>query len=153
MPWCLAPALAVFAVLSVALAVVDVRTHRLPDGILVPGGGIVLVLMAGAAAVTGSPHRLMGLGGGVVAAFVVCLAVHLARPAAFGGGDVKLAAVCGGVLGWVGPEAVASGIALAFVAGGMAGAGAVAAGARGTTIAFGPFLLGATWVRLLSGPW
>ena len=81
MPWCLAPALAVFAVLSVALAVVDVRTHRLPDGILLPGGGIVLVLMAGAAAVTGSPHRLMGLGGGGVGAGLLLPSVTPARPA------------------------------------------------------------------------
>ncbi|MDQ1137283.1 leader peptidase (prepilin peptidase)/N-methyltransferase [Microbacterium sp. SORGH_AS 1204] len=153
MPWSLVPALVVFAMLSVVLTVVDVRTHRLPDGIVLPGGGIVLALMASAAVVIGSPHRLAGIAGGAAAAFVVCLAVHLARPAAFGGGDVKLAGICGGVLGWVGPEAAASGIALAFVAGGVAAAGTVAAGARGTTIAFGPFLLLGTWARLLSGPW
>jgi leader peptidase (prepilin peptidase)/N-methyltransferase len=153
MPWACGPALAVFAALSVILAVTDVRTHRLPDRILLPGGTAVLTLLAAAAAVIGAPDRVAGLGGGAALAFAVCLAVHLARPAEFGGGDVKLAGLCGAVLGWYGPEAVASGIALGFVAGGVAAGGVVLAGVRGRAIAFGPFLLFGTWARLLAGPW
>ncbi|MDQ1083599.1 MULTISPECIES: A24 family peptidase [Microbacterium] len=153
MPWALAPALTVFAGLGIELAVIDVRTHRLPDAILLPGAGAVIVLLAGAAVVTGTPDRALGLAGGAAASFAACLAVHLARPDAFGGGDVKLAGLCGAVLGWVGPEAVASGIALGFVAGGAAATGVVLSGARGASIAFGPFLLAGTWGRLLAGPW
>lgn len=153
MPGTLAPALGAFAVLSVVLAVIDARTHRLPDRILLPGAGAVLTLLVLAAAADRAPERAVGLGGGAIGAFAVCLAIHLARPAAFGGGDVKLASLCGGVLGWVGPEAVASGIALGFVAGGVAAVGVVLAGARGTVIAFGPFLLLGTWARVIAGPW
>lgn len=153
MPWALGAALAVFAVLSVALAVTDVRSHRLPDRILLPGAFAVLALSLSAAAVTGTPDRVAGVCGGAMGAFAVCLAVHLARPADFGGGDVKLAGLCGAVLGWLGPEAVASGIALGFVAAGVAACGVVLAGARGEAIAFGPFLLIGTWARLLAGPW
>ncbi|MBD8218774.1 prepilin peptidase [Microbacterium sp. CFBP 13617] len=153
MPWALAPALAVFAVLGLALAVIDVRTHRLPDALVLPGGATILVLLVGSALNIGEPERVGGVVGGAALAFVGCLAVHLARPAAFGGGDVKLAAVCGAVLGWCGVEAAVSGLAAGFVAGGVAAAGTIAAGERGAALAFGPFLLAGTWWRVLSGPW
>lgn len=152
MPWPLAAALSVFAGLSVVLAMVDARTRRLPDAILVPGGAAVVVLLGGAAFAIGEPGRLAGIAAGALSAFAGCLAVHLARPAAFGGGDVKLAALCGAVLGWQGLEAVASGIALAFLAGGIGAAGVLLAGARGGSIAFGPFLLFGAWWRVITGP-
>ncbi|MDQ1122551.1 prepilin peptidase [Microbacterium trichothecenolyticum] len=149
----LVPALAVFALLGVVLAVVDVRTRRLPDAILMPGGAAAVLSLCAAAIGVGEPWRLLGVAGGAIGAFVTCLALHLARPASFGGGDVKLAGLCGAFLGWCGPEAVASGIAAGVVVGGVAAAGAVLAGARGATIAFGPFLVLGTWWRLLTGPW
>lgn len=152
MPGAVAPALTVFAVLGVVLAVIDARTHRLPDAVLVPGAGVVLVLLGGAAVAVGEPLRAIGVVGGAAGAFFACLGVHLARPAAFGGGDVKLAGLCGAVLGWIGPDAVASGIALGFVAGGVAASAALLAGMRGASIAFGPYLLVGTWGRLLAGP-
>jgi leader peptidase (prepilin peptidase)/N-methyltransferase len=152
MPWALVPALTVFAVLGVVLAVIDARTHRLPDAILIPGAGAVLVLLGGAAVTIGEPLRAVGVAGGAAGAFLGCLAVHLARPSAFGGGDVKLAGLCGAVLGWIGPEAVASGIALGFIAGGVAATGALLAGMRGASIAFGPSLLVGAWARVLAEP-
>jgi len=151
MPWSLAPALSAFAVLSGVLAVVDARTRRLPDAIVLPGGAAVVLLLGAAALATGEPARLAGVGAGALSAFAACLVVHLARPAAFGGGDVKLAALCGAVLGWGGLEAVASGIALAFLAGGFGAAGALLAGRRGESIAFGPFLLLGAWGRVITG--
>ncbi|KTR96739.1 hypothetical protein NS220_00705 [Microbacterium testaceum] len=151
MPWALAAALSVFGVLSVVLAVVDVRTRRLPDAIVLPGGAAVVLLLGAAALSTGDPSRLAGIGAGAVGAFGACLAVHLVRPAAFGGGDVKLAALCGAVLGWGGLEAVASGIALAFLAGGVGAVGTLLAGARGASIPFGPFLLFGAWWRVIAG--
>lgn len=151
MPWPLAAALSVFAGLSVLLATVDARTRRLPDAILVPGGAAVVVLLVAAAVAIGEPARLVGIVAGALSAFAACLAVHLARPAAFGGGDVKLAALCGAVLGWGGLDAVASGIALAFVAGGIAATGVLLAGARRASIPFGPFLLFGAWWRVIAG--
>lgn len=151
MPWPLVLALSAFAVLSGVLAVVDARTRRLPDAILLPGGAVVVLLLGVAALATGEPVRFAGVGSGALSAFAACLAVHLARPGAFGGGDVKLAVVCGAVLGWGGLEAVASGIVLAFLAAGIGAAGVLLAGRRGASIAFGPFLLFGAWWRVITG--
>lgn len=117
MPWALVPALAVFAVLGIVLAVVDVHTHRLPDVILLPGAAAVVLSLCVAAVWVGEPSRLLGVGGGAIGAFLVCFALHLARPASFGGGDVKLAGLCGALLGWGGVEAVASGSPVASSSG------------------------------------
>lgn len=142
-------AFAVFAVVSAALAVGDVRRRRLPDRVMLPATIVAVLLLAVAAARTGCPSRAAEVALGAAAAFGVCLLVRLARPEAFGGGDVKLAALVGAHLGWFGPEAVASGVALGFVAAGVAGVGVLAAGGRGSDLPFAPFLLLGAWVQVL----
>ncbi len=148
----LALAAGVFAVAGVALAVIDVRTHRLPDAVVLPSLLVVTALLGAEAVRTGDPARAVGVGGGAAAAFAVALVLHRARPGAFGGGDVKLAALVGAPLGWYGPEAVASGLLLALLLGGVAAAGVLLAGDRRAEIAYGPWLLAGAWVRLLGGP-
>lgn len=143
-------AFALFAVVSAVLAVGDVRRRRIPDRVVLPATIVAVLLLAVAAARTGCPSRAAEVALGAAAAFGVCLLVRLARPEAFGGGDVKLAALVGAHLGWFGPEAVASGIALGFVAAGCAAVGVVAAGGRGASLPFGPFLLLGAWVRVLA---
>jgi len=152
MPPAIVPALSAFAALGAVLSAVDLRTRRLPDAILLPGGAVVVALLSVAAVLAGEPSRGTTIALGAGGAFLACLLIHVRRPAAFGGGDVKLAGLCGAVLGWDGPDAVASGICLGFVAGGVAAAGVALAGARRGSIAFGPFLLLGTWWRLFTGP-
>ncbi|MGX8249455.1 hypothetical protein, partial [Escherichia coli] len=82
-------------------------------------------------------------------AFLVCLALRVARPTAFGGGDVTLAGLAGTHLGWFGSDAVASGLAAGFLCGGAAGFGALLAAGRRAEFAFGPPLLLGTWWALL----
>lgn len=146
-------AFAGFAAVSIVLAVIDVRTHRVPDAVVLPATAVGVALLAAAAAERDEPTRIAGVCLGAAGAFLACLAVHLARPEAFGGGDVKLAALVGAHLGWFGADAVASGVALGFVAAGVAGLGVVAAGARRVDLAFAPFLLLGAWVRAAAGPW
>ncbi len=148
----IALAAGVFAVASIALAVVDVRTHRLPDAVVLPALLVVAALLTAEALRTGEPGRALGVVGGSAAAFAVALALHLSRPGAFGGGDVKLAAFVGAPLGWYGPEAVASGLLFAVVLGGGAATGVLLAGGRRTQIAYGPWLLSGAWLRLVGGP-
>lgn len=143
-------AFALFAVVSAVLAVGDVRRRRIPDRVVFPATIVAVLLLAVAAARTGCPSRAAEVALGAAAAFGVCLLVRLARPEAFGGGDVKLAALVGAHLGWFGPEAVASGVALGFVAAGVAGVGVLAAGGRGSDLPFAPFLLLGAWVQVLA---
>ena len=144
---------ALFAVAGIALVVVDVRTRRVPDVIVVPGLLAVVVLLTAEAVRIGDPSRAVGVAGGAAAAFAAFLALHVIRPAALGGGDVKLAALVGAPLGWWGPEAVASGLLLAVLLGGVAATGVVLSGARRAEMPFAPWLLLGAWARLLSGPW
>ncbi|MFN3948529.1 prepilin peptidase [Microbacterium sp.] len=153
MPGPLVAAFALFAVVSVVLAVADVRTHRVPDAVVLPAVAVGVALLAAAAGERGEPVRIAGVCLGAAGAFAACLVVHLARPSAFGGGDVKLAALVGAHLGWFGPDAVASGLALGFAAAGVAGLGVVAAGARRVELPFAPFLLLGAWARVVTGPW
>ena len=143
-------ALTVFAVLGGILAVIDARRHRLPHALVLPGLALALVLLTSAALAADEPSRLVGVWGGAASAFLVCLALHRARPTAFGGGDVTLAALAGAHLGWFGPDAVLSGILTGFLCGGAAAAGIVLSGARGAVFAFGPPLLLGTWWVLLA---
>ncbi|MBN9212288.1 MAG: hypothetical protein BGO45_04300 [Microbacterium sp. 71-36] len=142
-------ALAVFAVGSVVLGVVDVRHHRLPHALVLPALALALALLTSAAFVAGEAGRLAGIWSGAAGAFVLGLALHLARPRDFGGGDATLGALLGAHLGWFGADAVVGGLVSGFVCGGAAAAGALLAGARRTGIAFGPPLLLGTWWVLL----
>ncbi|WP_295827106.1 prepilin peptidase [uncultured Microbacterium sp.] len=141
----------VFAAASLTLIVTDVRSHRLPDAVVLPATVLVGALLTAEATRIGDPGRAIGVVGGAAAAFVVALTLHLARPGAFGGGDVKLAALVGAPLGWFGPEAVASGLLLSLVLGGVAAGGVLLAGDRRAEIAYGPWLLLGAWVRVAVG--
>ncbi len=152
MPLLIALAAGVFAAASLALAVIDVRSHRLPDSVVLPSLLLVGVLLTAEAARTGAPERAIGVVAGAAGAFGVALVLHLGRPAAFGGGDVKLAALVGAPLGWYGPEAVASGLFLALLLGAAAALGVLLAGRRRAEIAYGPWLLLGAWLRLLWRP-
>src|SRR5699024_1312053 len=79
---------AALAAWCAALGVVDLRAMRLPNRLTVPGAGVIV-----AAATLVGVRRGALLGAGLLTAFY--LAAHLARPAAMGAGDRKLAAGLG----------------------------------------------------------
>lgn len=144
-------AYAVFAALSVVLAVVDARTHRLPNRYVVPGLGVALVLLAAAALLAGDPARLVPTVGGGVALFVFYLLLRMLRPGAMGGGDVKLAGLIGLHLGYLGWDSVLVGAAAGFLLGGLYGVVLLAtrrATAR-TAVPFGPFMLMGAWLAIV----
>lgn len=144
-------AFAFFAVLSVVLSVVDARTHRLPDRLVLPAYPVAAVLLVTCALCTGTPDRLVWTLVGALGLFAFYLALRMLRPGAMGGGDVKLAGVTGAYLGFLGADLILIGAALGFVLGGVYGLVLIAArrASASTAIAFGPFLLAGAWATIV----
>lgn len=142
-----------FAAVSVALAIIDVRIHRLPDRIVLPSYVVAGVLLTAGAAVLGDGGALVRAGCGMLAMFVFYLVLRLVSPAGMGGGDVKLAGLIGLFLGWIGWAALIVGALAGFVLGGL-WATALVVGRRAgrrTAIPFGPWMILGGWVGILIG--
>jgi leader peptidase (prepilin peptidase)/N-methyltransferase len=140
-----------FAVLSVVLAVIDVRTHRLPDRLVLPAYPVAAVLLTASALLRGEPGRLVAVAGGGAVLFLFYLGLRMLRPGAMGGGDVKLAGVVGAMLGYLGWDAVLGGTLAGFVFGGLfALVLLIARRARSSSaVAFGPWMLLGAWAAIL----
>ena len=151
------PAFLVLAGSGVLLAVVDLRHRLLPNRVVLPaivaGAGLLLVAAAGEWAWLALLRAAVGAG----LLFAGYLVLALISPRGLGMGDVKLAALLGLHLGWLGWAAVVVGavagflvqavLALALLAGGRIGlrgelpfGPAMLAGA-GLAIGWGPVLL------------
>lgn len=102
------------AAAGVVFAVVDARTHRLPDRVVVPTLVVVAVLLATAGLAEHRPAPLVTavVGGAATFTFYVLLGLVTGG---LGFGDAKAGAVCGLVLGWYGWEAVLRGTTIVFV--------------------------------------
>lgn len=141
------------AAVGVALAVIDLDTHRLPNALVLPGYAVLPVLL-GAAVLLGAPADALlraALGGAALFAFYAML--RGMRAGAMGGGDVKLAGVLGIALGFAGWDALIVGSVAAFLLGGAAGVALLVAGrahAR-TALPFGPWMISGAWIGLLAG--
>lgn len=144
-----------FAGASVALAVIDLQTHRLPNAIVYPTI-IVAALSTTFSAVALDSIELFAralAGGGILFAFYLALA--LIWEGGMGLGDVKLAAAIGIYLGYVGWEALIVGAFAAFIVGGLASVVLLARGAATgkTAIPFGPCMLIGAWAGIFFGDW
>ena len=109
------PAFLALAVVGVLLVLVDLRHHLLPDRVVLPALVLGAALLAVAAAAEQSWAALLRAGLGAAALFLVFLVLALVSPGGLGMGDVKLAALLGLHLGWVGWPAVLLGALAAFV--------------------------------------
>ena len=126
--------IAFFAGVLIALSVIDVRTRRLPNRIVLPSAALVLT-----AQIAIAPDRALEWIVGAVGASAFLLAAALLNPRGLGMGDVKLALLLGAALGW----AVAAALLIGLVAAGLAGALMIARNgwaARKATLPLGPFL-------------
>lgn len=149
------PALCYLVVAGLVLSYVDLCEHRLPDAVLAPTAAVLAVALGAAAAVEGTARPLLGAALGAAASSGFLLVAVLARPDGLGLGDVKLAAVTGGLLGWWSASAVVVGMLAGLALGGLAGAMLIVfrRASRRTSIALGPALLaGALLAALLQGP-
>ena len=141
------------AAISVALALIDIDTHRLPNRILLPAYGVSAVLLTAGALLAGEPGRLLGAAVGGAGLFGLYLLLAVVRPGAMGFGDVKLAGVLGIYLGWLGWGQLAVGAFGAFLLGGLFGVVLLLARRAGRTssIPFGPWMLLGAWLGIFFG--
>jgi leader peptidase (prepilin peptidase)/N-methyltransferase len=141
-----------FAAISIALALIDLDVHRLPNVIVLPAYLVGAALFGTAALLTGTWQPLVTGALGALALGGFYLVLALVRPGGMGMGDVKLAGVIGLYAGWLGvPELLVATIAAALL-GGLAGVGMLIAGrGRRAALAFGPWLLAGAWIGILVG--
>jgi leader peptidase (prepilin peptidase)/N-methyltransferase len=150
--WAL-PAFLYLAAVSVALAGIDLDVRRLPDRIVLPSFVVGLVLLALASFFLGDWWMLLRGVIGAAALFVFYFIIAFAYPKGMGFGDVKLAAVLGLYLGWLGWGNLIIGAFAAFLLGGIFGIVLIAArlAKRKTGIPFGPWMLGGAWIGIFFG--
>jgi len=137
------PAFLWFAAAAVLLTVIDVQHRLLPNRVIVPAFAGGAVLLTAAAAADQAWPALLRAGLGAAVLFAVFLVLALISPRSLGMGDVKLAALLGLFLGWLGWDAVVVGGAAGFVVQAVLALGVLAArriGLRGE-LPFGPAML------------
>ncbi|MDT0157563.1 A24 family peptidase [Microbacterium sp. ARD32] len=131
------------AAIGLWLVIVDARTHRLPNRIVLPTLGALTVLVLAEGLLTGDGGRMLRalLGGLILGVFYAVM--HLGSRQGMGGGDVKLAAVIGIVLTWHGWWTLLLGAAGAFVLGALFAIALMLLkrANRSTRIAFGPWMI------------
>jgi leader peptidase (prepilin peptidase)/N-methyltransferase len=137
------PAFLYLAAVALALTLIDLDVHRLPDRIVLPAYPVTLLLLTAAAAISGAWPDLLRAALGGLALFAVYAVLVLVYPAGMGLGDVKLAGVLGIALGWVGWGAVVVGGFAAFLLGGVFGIALLVTRrvGRRTGIPFGPWMI------------
>jgi leader peptidase (prepilin peptidase) / N-methyltransferase len=147
------PAYLYLGAIGVALALIDIDVKRLPNVIVLPSYIVSAVLLAAAALVEQEWTDLLRAGLGMAALYAFYFVLALVYPRGMGFGDVKLAGVLGGYLGWLGWAEVVSGGFLGFLFGGVVGGGLMLArrAGRRSMIPFGPFMLAGALVAILWG--
>lgn len=137
----------------VALAAVDAERFLLPRAIVYPTALLVLGLVIVAA---GVDSRWGHLGVALLCslvAFGIFFTINFIRPAWMGFGDVRLAALIGLALGWLGPWYVVVGFMAANLAGAVVGIGLMGLGRanRRTALPYGVFLAAGSVFAILAG--
>lgn len=147
--WTALPAFLLFAWLTVALIWIDLDVHRLPVGLVVPGGGAILGLLALASVAEGG-QRWVGAVVGAAVTGGVYLLLGLLPGGGVGGGDIRLAPVLGALLGWCSLAHVVVGISAGFLIGGIAAVVLLVGGRVGlkSSIAYGPAMCLGAWVSV-----
>lgn len=152
-PFALVPALLYWAAIGIALTLIDLDHHRLPNVIVLPSYVVTAFLLVLASVLTGDYGALVSAAIGGVALYALYWILAVAYPGGMGFGDVKLAGALGTLLGWLGWGPLIVGGFSAFVLGGIVGA-ALMLGRRATRksrIPFGPFMIVGAAVGVFAG--
>jgi leader peptidase (prepilin peptidase) / N-methyltransferase len=150
----LLPLLLFFASMSIALALIDFDTLRLPNNLVFPTVAIVFVYQVALAALTGSWGNLKTALACALGFLVFLYLLHvLTKGRGLGFGDVKLSPALGMMSGWFGVGPALIGLFSSFLVGGVPAAILLLVGVlkRKQKIPFGPFLLLGTWIGIIWG--
>ena len=141
------------AAVSVALTMIDLDTHTLPNRIVLPAYPVGAMLLACAALLAGESERLLPALIGATTLFGLYLLMALLYPGGMGLGDVKLAGVLGLYLGWLGWGPMVVGAFSAFLLGGLFSLVLILTrrANRKSGIPFGPWMLAGAWLGIFGG--
>jgi leader peptidase (prepilin peptidase)/N-methyltransferase len=136
-----------FAAVAVALALIDLDVHRLPNAIVLPAYPVLAALLLLAA----DGAALLRAAEGAALLFTLFLLIALAAPGSMGFGDVKLAGVVGAMTAYLSWGAFLVAAFGGFLLGAAVGLLLIAAqrAGRRTAVPFGPFMLVASWASIL----
>ena len=137
------PAFVGLALACAVLIVVDVERHRLPDRVVVPAAVLGAVLLAAATTVTADGSALLRAMLAAACAFSALFVAAVLARGGLGFGDVKVGALLGGHLGWLGWGQLAYGLFAGFLVGALAALTLVATGRASlrSSLPFGPALI------------
>jgi leader peptidase (prepilin peptidase)/N-methyltransferase len=146
------PAYLFFVAVGIALTAIDLDVQRLPNAIVYPTYVVLALLLSAAAVVEGSLEPLLRAAIGAVVLFACYFALVVAYPAGMGFGDVKLAGVIGGTLGFLSYPALLIGAFAAFLIGSLVGVALmlVRHATRKTAVPFGPSMVAGALVAIFA---
>jgi leader peptidase (prepilin peptidase) / N-methyltransferase len=136
------------AAISIALSLIDLDVHKLPNAIVLPSYVVALALFAAASILSADFSALIRAVISMAALGFAYFALAFIYPKGMGLGDAKLAGVLGIYLGWTGWGAVIVGALAAFLLGGVYGVILILAkrANRKSGIPFGPWMAVGAWV-------
>ncbi len=149
------PALDAFVAGLIALACIDLEHYLLPKRVVYPTGVACAAFLVVGAAADGQWHRLAVAAACAAGSFALFFALNVINPKWLGFGDVRLAAVIGLVLGWLGVPQLLVGLLAANLLGIVVAAALLSTGrmSRTTPMPYGVFLaIGAVVAVLAGGP-
>jgi leader peptidase (prepilin peptidase) / N-methyltransferase len=148
------PALLYFTSIGIALSLIDLESHRLPNAIVLPSYPVLAALLGAAAVAQDDRSALLRAVIGGAALFGGYFLLAFSYPAGMGFGDVKLAGLVGAVLAYLSYSALLVGAFGAFLLGGVVGVLVLlrGKGSRKTPLPFGPFMILAALIAVFAAP-
>lgn len=141
------------AAATIALALIDLEHHLLPNAIVYPTFAVMLLTLTLSAMFAGDYSRIVHGLMGMAAMGAFYFIVWFWKPGAMGFGDVRLSWVLGFTLAWYSWSALTVGAFAAFFFASVFGVGLLVAQKAGkkTAVAFGPWMLAGAWTGLAVG--
>jgi leader peptidase (prepilin peptidase)/N-methyltransferase len=146
------PGYLIFAATALALSMIDLDVKLLPNAIVLPAYPVLGLALTLAAVVLDTPAALLRALICGMALFGFYFLLAFIHPEGMGFGDVKLAGIIGGMLGFLSYQACLVGAFGGFVIGGVSGLAMIALRGRSrkSPLPFGPFMLAGAFLALFA---